>query len=152
MLQVVRIRMVTARGTVEKSFQGPRNSIGPDIHHFILGSEGDHKVCTFPQLNCLPFCVRVAFLGLPKYRSRGNKIEIPSILSHCRYSWCDHRSYDEDSASSWGEEIRLGCVCFVWTRSWVCTRSSQASESMKKHQMILDNHVIVTIAMCTSLN
>ena len=107
---------------------------------------------TFPQPNCLPFCVRVAFLNPPKYRSRGNKIELPSILSHCRYSWCDHRSYDEDSASSWGEEIRLGCVCFVWTRSWVCTRSSQASESMKKHQMILDNHVIVTIAMCTSLN
>ena len=43
-LQVVRIRMVTARGTVEKSFQGPRNSIGPDIHHFILGSEGMHCV------------------------------------------------------------------------------------------------------------
>ena len=32
--------MVTAHGMVEKSFQGPRNFIGPDIHHFILGSEG----------------------------------------------------------------------------------------------------------------
>jgi len=39
-LQVVRMRMVTPRGTIEKSSQGPRNSIGPDIHHFILGSEG----------------------------------------------------------------------------------------------------------------
>ena len=39
-LQVVRMRMVTPRGTIEKSSQGPRTSIGPDIHHFILGSEG----------------------------------------------------------------------------------------------------------------
>ena len=44
LLQVVLIRMVTARGTVEKSFQGPRNSIGPDIHHFILGSEGTYTI------------------------------------------------------------------------------------------------------------
>ena len=37
---VVRIRMVTPRGTVEKSCQVPRMSSGPDIHLFILGSEG----------------------------------------------------------------------------------------------------------------
>jgi len=37
---VVRIRMVTPSGTMERNFLGPRNSIGPDIQHFMLGSEG----------------------------------------------------------------------------------------------------------------
>uniref|UniRef100_A0A3B5MMT9 Alkylglycerone-phosphate synthase n=1 Tax=Xiphophorus couchianus TaxID=32473 RepID=A0A3B5MMT9_9TELE len=37
---VVHIKMVTPRGVIEKSCQGPRMSTGPDIHHFILGSEG----------------------------------------------------------------------------------------------------------------
>ncbi|KAK5613836.1 hypothetical protein CRENBAI_015716 [Crenichthys baileyi] len=37
---VVHIKMVTPRGVIEKSCQGPRMSMGPDIHHFILGSEG----------------------------------------------------------------------------------------------------------------
>lgn len=32
--------MVTPRGVIEKSCQGPRMSTGPDIHHFIMGSEG----------------------------------------------------------------------------------------------------------------
>ena len=45
LFQVVHIRMVTPCGTVEKSFQGPRNSIGPEIHHFIVGSEGT-MVCS----------------------------------------------------------------------------------------------------------
>jgi hypothetical protein len=38
--QVVHIKMVTPRGVIEKSSQGPRMSTGPDIHHFIMGSEG----------------------------------------------------------------------------------------------------------------
>ena len=37
---VVHIKCVTPRGTMEKSCQVPRISCGPDIHHFILGSEG----------------------------------------------------------------------------------------------------------------
>lgn len=32
--------MVTPRGIVEKNCQVPRMSTGPDIHHFIMGSEG----------------------------------------------------------------------------------------------------------------
>ena len=32
--------MVTPRGVIEKSCQVPRISSGPDIHHFIMGSEG----------------------------------------------------------------------------------------------------------------
>uniref|UniRef100_A0A8B9H2T7 Alkylglycerone-phosphate synthase n=1 Tax=Astyanax mexicanus TaxID=7994 RepID=A0A8B9H2T7_ASTMX len=45
---VVHIKMVTPRGVIEKSCQGPRMSTGPDIHHFIMGSEGmdvQHFVC-----------------------------------------------------------------------------------------------------------
>lgn len=38
--QVVNVKMVTPRGVIEKSCQGPRMSTGPDVHHFIMGSEG----------------------------------------------------------------------------------------------------------------
>ncbi|GAA6108085.1 alkyldihydroxyacetonephosphate synthase, peroxisomal [Tachysurus ichikawai] len=41
---VVHIKMVSPRGVIEKSCQGPRMSTGPDIHHFILGSEGSDNV------------------------------------------------------------------------------------------------------------
>ena len=37
---VVRIRMVTPTGVMEKHCQVPRISCGPDIHHVMLGSEG----------------------------------------------------------------------------------------------------------------
>eukprot|EP00051_Salpingoeca_urceolata_P007868 m.101232 g.101232 ORF g.101232 m.101232 type:complete len:756 (-) comp15448_c0_seq3:111-2378(-) len=43
---VVRIRFVTPTGTIEKSCQAPRISAGPDIHQFILGSEGVFGVVT----------------------------------------------------------------------------------------------------------
>lgn len=43
--QVVHIKMVTPRGVIEKSCLGPRMSTGPDIHHFILGSEGTDSWC-----------------------------------------------------------------------------------------------------------
>lgn len=39
--QVIHIKMVTPRGIVEKNCQVPRMSTGPDIHHFIMGSEGN---------------------------------------------------------------------------------------------------------------
>lgn len=51
---VVRIRMVTPQGTVEKSCQVPRMSTGPDIHHFILGSEGTLGVITEVSLRIRP--------------------------------------------------------------------------------------------------
>lgn len=40
--------LVTPRGVLEKSCQVPRMSAGPDIHHFILGSEG--PIPTIPSL------------------------------------------------------------------------------------------------------
>ena len=46
--QVVHVKMVTPQGVIEKSCQGPRMSTGPDIHHFIMGSEGLlHFSCDF---------------------------------------------------------------------------------------------------------
>lgn len=42
--QVIHIKMVTPRGIVEKNCQVPRMSTGPDIHHFIMGSEGINSV------------------------------------------------------------------------------------------------------------
>ncbi|KAL7633500.1 UNVERIFIED_CONTAM: hypothetical protein RMT77_016033 [Armadillidium vulgare] len=43
---VVQMKVATPRGTVERFPAGPRISAGPDIHHFILGSEGILGVIT----------------------------------------------------------------------------------------------------------
>ncbi|KAG9349481.1 hypothetical protein JZ751_027926 [Albula glossodonta] len=51
---VVRVKMVTPRGVIEKSCQGPRTSTGPDIHHFILGSEGTLGVITEVTMKIRP--------------------------------------------------------------------------------------------------
>ena len=42
---VVRARMVTPTGTVEKSCEVPRISAGPDVNHMILGSEVCICIC-----------------------------------------------------------------------------------------------------------
>ncbi|XP_065920530.1 alkyldihydroxyacetonephosphate synthase, peroxisomal-like [Dysidea avara] len=62
---VVRMRMVTPQGTIEKSSQGPRTSIGPDIHHFILGSEGILGVITEVTMKIRP---------LPEMRKYGSVV------------------------------------------------------------------------------
>lgn len=51
---LVRVRMVTPQGTVEKSCQVPRMSTGPDVHHMILGSEGTLGVVTDVSLRIRP--------------------------------------------------------------------------------------------------
>uniref|UniRef100_A0A8C4X835 Alkylglycerone-phosphate synthase n=1 Tax=Erpetoichthys calabaricus TaxID=27687 RepID=A0A8C4X835_ERPCA len=51
---VVHIRMVTPRGVIEKSCQGPRMSTGPDVHHFIMGSEGTLGVVTEVTIKIRP--------------------------------------------------------------------------------------------------
>ncbi|EGW02665.1 Alkyldihydroxyacetonephosphate synthase, peroxisomal [Cricetulus griseus] len=52
--QVVHMKMVTPRGVIEKSSQGPRMSTGPDIHHFIMGSEGTLGVITEATIKIRP--------------------------------------------------------------------------------------------------
>uniref|UniRef100_F1M9Q8 Alkylglycerone-phosphate synthase n=1 Tax=Rattus norvegicus TaxID=10116 RepID=F1M9Q8_RAT len=51
---VVHMKMVTPRGVIEKSSQGPRMSTGPDIHHFIMGSEGTLGVITEATIKIRP--------------------------------------------------------------------------------------------------
>ena len=42
---LVHVKIVTPKGVMQKSCQVPRISSGPDIHHFILGSEGKKTQC-----------------------------------------------------------------------------------------------------------
>lgn len=51
---LVHVKMVTPVGTAERSCQVPRISSGPDIHHFILGSEGTLGVITEVTLKVRP--------------------------------------------------------------------------------------------------
>ncbi|XP_058813417.1 alkyldihydroxyacetonephosphate synthase-like [Topomyia yanbarensis] len=43
---VVRAKMVTGNGQLEKQFTAPRVSIGPDFDHLIFGSEGTYGIVT----------------------------------------------------------------------------------------------------------
>ncbi|KAK7810527.1 hypothetical protein U0070_006914, partial [Myodes glareolus] len=60
---VVHMKMVTPRGVIEKSSQGPRMSTGPDIHHFIMGSEGTLGVITEATIKIRP---------IPEYQKYGS--------------------------------------------------------------------------------
>uniref|UniRef100_A0A4W3IKB2 Alkylglycerone-phosphate synthase n=1 Tax=Callorhinchus milii TaxID=7868 RepID=A0A4W3IKB2_CALMI len=62
---IVHIKMVTPRGIVEKSCQGPRMSTGPDIYHFIMGSEGTLGVITE---------VTIKIRTLPEYQKYGSVV------------------------------------------------------------------------------
>ena len=66
---VVRIRAVTPIGTVEKSCQVPRISSGPDIHHFILGSEGTLGIVTevTMKIRPLPECKTYGSVVFPEF-------------------------------------------------------------------------------------
>ncbi|XP_053554469.1 alkyldihydroxyacetonephosphate synthase, peroxisomal isoform X2 [Bombina bombina] len=62
---VVHIKMVTPKGIIEKSCQGPRMSTGPDIHHFIMGSEGTLGVVTEVTIKIRP---------IPEYQKYGSVV------------------------------------------------------------------------------
>lgn len=66
---VVHVRLVTPAGTVERSCQVPRLSSGPDIHHFVLGSEGTLGVVTQVVLKVrpLPECRRYGSIVFPTF-------------------------------------------------------------------------------------
>lgn len=51
---VVRVKMVTSKGTLERHISAPRVSSGPDFNHVILGSEGTLGVITEVQLKVRP--------------------------------------------------------------------------------------------------
>ncbi|XP_020800205.1 alkyldihydroxyacetonephosphate synthase [Drosophila serrata] len=60
---VVRVRMVTPTGTLERECSAPRVSCGPDFNHVIMGSEGTLGVITEVVLKVRP---------LPKVRRYGS--------------------------------------------------------------------------------
>ncbi|KAM3861770.1 alkyldihydroxyacetonephosphate synthase, peroxisomal [Diretmus argenteus] len=62
---VVHIKMVTPQGVIEKSCQSPRMSTGPDIHHFIMGSEGTLGVVTEVTMKIRP---------MPEYQKYGSVV------------------------------------------------------------------------------
>ncbi|KAJ8255381.1 hypothetical protein GJAV_G00204250 [Gymnothorax javanicus] len=62
---VIHIKMVTPRGVIEKNCQGPRMSTGPDVHHFILGSEGTLGVITEVTMKIRP---------IPEYQKYGSVV------------------------------------------------------------------------------
>ncbi|XP_060553885.1 alkyldihydroxyacetonephosphate synthase, peroxisomal-like [Ruditapes philippinarum] len=68
---VVHVKCVTPKGTLEKSCQVPRMSCGPDIHHFILGSEGTLGVVTevTMKIRPVPECKRYGSIVFPKFEN-----------------------------------------------------------------------------------
>lgn len=66
---VVHIKFVTPKGVMEKSCQVPRLSSGPDIHHFIMGSEGTLGVVTEVTLKIrpLPPCRKYGSIVFPEF-------------------------------------------------------------------------------------
>ncbi|XP_076323207.1 alkyldihydroxyacetonephosphate synthase, peroxisomal-like [Tachypleus tridentatus] len=68
---LVHVRMVTSQGVVEKNCQVPRISCGPDVHHFILGSEGTYGVITEVTLKVhpLPECKKYGSFVFPDFET-----------------------------------------------------------------------------------
>jgi len=66
---LVHMTVVTPKGTFQKSCQVPRISNGPDIHHFILGSEGTLGVITDAVLKIrpLPQLVKYGSVVFPSF-------------------------------------------------------------------------------------
>ncbi|KAK3106229.1 hypothetical protein FSP39_015666 [Pinctada imbricata] len=71
---VVHIKFVTPRGVMEKSCQVPRMSSGPDIHHFMMGSEGTLGVVTEVTLKVrpLPPCKKYGSIVFPEFENGVN--------------------------------------------------------------------------------
>ncbi|XP_064643514.1 alkyldihydroxyacetonephosphate synthase, peroxisomal-like [Lineus longissimus] len=66
---LVHVKAVTPRGTMEKSCQVPRMSVGPDVHHFIMGSEGTLGIITEVTLKIrpVPECQKYGSIVFPDF-------------------------------------------------------------------------------------
>uniref|UniRef100_A0A8C4QRI3 Alkylglycerone-phosphate synthase n=1 Tax=Eptatretus burgeri TaxID=7764 RepID=A0A8C4QRI3_EPTBU len=66
---LVHLKVVTPRGVLEKSCQGPRLSTGPDVYHMVLGSEGTLGVITEVTLKIrpLPECQKYGSVVFPNF-------------------------------------------------------------------------------------
>uniref|UniRef100_F6RKU1 Alkylglycerone-phosphate synthase n=1 Tax=Ciona intestinalis TaxID=7719 RepID=F6RKU1_CIOIN len=67
---LVHVKMVTPRGVLEKNCMVPRMSAGPDLHQFILGSEGTLGIITEVTLRVrpLPECQRYGSIVFPDFK------------------------------------------------------------------------------------
>lgn len=68
---VIRVKMVTSKGTLERNVSAPRISSGPDFNHIIIGSEGTLGVITEVQLKIrpLPQVKKYGSLVFPNFSS-----------------------------------------------------------------------------------
>ncbi|XP_042894818.1 alkyldihydroxyacetonephosphate synthase, peroxisomal [Parasteatoda tepidariorum] len=66
---VVHVKMVTPQGEIQKNCQVPRISSGPDIHQFILGSEGTLGVVTevVIRVRPLPPFIKYGSVAFPSF-------------------------------------------------------------------------------------
>ncbi|GFQ83159.1 alkyldihydroxyacetonephosphate synthase, peroxisomal [Trichonephila clavata] len=66
---LVHVKMVTPRGEIQKNCQVPRISSGPDIHQFILGSEGTLGVVTevIIRVRPIPPCSKYGSIVFPSF-------------------------------------------------------------------------------------
>lgn len=89
--QVVHIKMVTPRGVIEKGCLGPRMSTGPDVHHFIMGSEGT-DLCGVTNVFSYPFRLFPPSSSLSYYK----KHNIRNISFSCKAFKCSICFYIHD--------------------------------------------------------
>ncbi|XP_044759710.1 alkyldihydroxyacetonephosphate synthase [Coccinella septempunctata] len=66
---LVHVKMVTAKGVLEKNCQVPRMSCGPDFNHVVLGSEGSLGVITevILKIRPLPKCRKYGSIVFPSF-------------------------------------------------------------------------------------
>ncbi|KAG8177710.1 hypothetical protein JTE90_008335 [Oedothorax gibbosus] len=66
---LVHVKMVTPKGEIQKNCQVPRMSSGPDIHQFILGSEGTLGVVTevIIRVRPIPPCIKYGSIVFPSF-------------------------------------------------------------------------------------
>jgi len=68
---VVHFKVVSPQGVLEKDCMVPRISAGPDVHHFVLGSEGTLGVVTevIMKIRPVPACRKYGSLVFPDFTS-----------------------------------------------------------------------------------
>ncbi|XP_002153972.1 alkyldihydroxyacetonephosphate synthase, peroxisomal [Hydra vulgaris] len=110
---VVSIRMVTADGVMEKHCQVPRMSAGPDIHHFMLGSEGTLGVITEVTLRIrpLPEVVIYGSVVFPKFESGVLSLR---EIALCKCAPASIRLMDNEQFL-FGQALKAGSTPF-WTK------------------------------------